>query len=201
MEYSPRLHSRAFAWWAIYELIIFPKVHGYIEMAVVETFEQIQHDSKPAWAILAKTFRSLNYCRRNQEKRLLGCTPLLYIWIKSHTLCEGITFTKSYLSKASLITKFYKNTWPQPRTEEWWVLSLQDPNQLQRMAPWIFRPPLLYQCGNLSWMPLFGPWRMISYAPLLALRQFEAKQFLPATARLVSLEITYGKPEKAQLLS
>ena len=42
---------------------------------------------------------------------------------------------------------------------------------------------------------------MISYAPLLVLRQFRPKQFIPATARLTSLEITYGKPEEAQLLS
>ena len=42
---------------------------------------------------------------------------------------------------------------------------------------------------------------MISYAPLLALRQFGANQFIHATVGLVSLEITYGKPEKAQILS
>ena len=42
---------------------------------------------------------------------------------------------------------------------------------------------------------------MISYAPLLTLRQFRAKQFISATAGLVSLKITYGKPQKAQLLS
>ena len=69
------------------------------------------------------------------------------------------------------------------------------------MASWMSRPPLLYQCGNLSWVPLFGPWGMISYAPLLVLRQFRAKQFIPATVRLALLEITYGKYEEAQMLS
>ena len=64
---------------AIYGLVIFPGILRYIEMAVVDTFEQIQHDINPALAILAKTFRSLNYYRRNQEGRFLGCTPLLYI--------------------------------------------------------------------------------------------------------------------------
>ena len=42
---------------------------------------------------------------------------------------------------------------------------------------------------------------MISYALLLALRQFRAKQFIPATARLASLEITYGQSEEAQMLN
>ena len=42
---------------------------------------------------------------------------------------------------------------------------------------------------------------MISYAPILAIRQFEAKQFIPATADLASLELEYGQPGEAQLLS
>ena len=42
---------------------------------------------------------------------------------------------------------------------------------------------------------------MISYAPLLALRQFGPKQFVPATGGLVSLEITYDQSEKTQVLS
>ena len=47
----------------------------------------------------------------------------------------------------------------------------------------------------------FGPWRMISYAPLLVLRQFGVKQFIPVTIRLASLEIAYGKLEEVQLFS
>ena len=46
---------------AIYKLIIFPRGQGYIETAVVEVFQQIQHGSNPSLAILAETFRSLNY--------------------------------------------------------------------------------------------------------------------------------------------
>ena len=65
---------------SFYELVIFLGILGYIEMTVVDTFEQIQHGSNPSLAILAETFRSLNYHRRNQEGRFLGCTPLLYIW-------------------------------------------------------------------------------------------------------------------------
>ena len=91
---------------SIYGLVIFPGILGYIEMAVVDTFEQIQHDSNPSLAILAETFHSLNYYRRNQLGRFLGCAPLLYIWIRSHTMCEGITFTKSYFPRAYPITEF-----------------------------------------------------------------------------------------------
>ena len=47
---------------SVYGLVIFTKMLGYIEMAVVDTFEQIQHDSNSSLAILAETFRSFNYC-------------------------------------------------------------------------------------------------------------------------------------------
>ena len=40
-----------------------------------------------------------------------------------------------------------------------------------------------------------------SYTHILAIRQFRAKQFIPTTARLVSLELMYGQPGKAQLLN
>ena len=42
---------------------------------------------------------------------------------------------------------------------------------------------------------------MISYAPILAIRQFETKQFIPTTIRLTLLELTYGQPGQVQLLS
>ena len=42
---------------------------------------------------------------------------------------------------------------------------------------------------------------MISYAPLLVLGQFGAKQFVSTTGGLVSSEITYDQSEKTQVLS
>ena len=120
---------------AIYGLIIFPRGQGYIEIAVVEVFQQIQHGSNPSLAILAETFRSLNYYRRNKDACFRGCIPLLYIWIRSHIKCERITFTKPYLPGASPISEFCKNAWPSPKSEECWIISLQDLDQLQWMAP------------------------------------------------------------------
>ena len=42
---------------------------------------------------------------------------------------------------------------------------------------------------------------MISYASALSIRQFEAKQFIPATTDLALLELEYGQPGQAQLLN
>ena len=69
------------------------------------------------------------------------------------------------------------------------------------MAPWMSRPLLLFRCEDLSWIPFFGPWGVISYAPALAIRQFEAKQFILAIADLASLEFEYGQLGQAQLLN
>ena len=44
---------------AVYGLIIFPRVTGYIEVAVVDFFEQIQNNCNPSPVILAETFWSL----------------------------------------------------------------------------------------------------------------------------------------------
>ena len=52
---------------SIYGLVIFSGMLGYIEMAMMDTFEQIQHGNNPSLAILVETLRSLNYNRRNQE--------------------------------------------------------------------------------------------------------------------------------------
>ena len=49
---------------SIYGLVIFSRMLGYIEMVVVDTFEQIQHNSNHSLAIPIETLRSLNYCRR-----------------------------------------------------------------------------------------------------------------------------------------
>ena len=95
---------------AIYGLIIFLRGQGYMETTVVEVFQQIQHGSNPSLAILVETFQSLKYCRRNKDECFLRCIPLLYIWIRSHIKCEGITFTKPYLPGASPISEFCKNT-------------------------------------------------------------------------------------------
>ena len=93
---------------SIYGLVvIFLGMLGYIEMVVVDTFKQIQHGS-------------------NREGRFLGCAPLLYIWVRSHIFCEGITFIKSYFLGETPITEFSQNTWSPPETKEWWVSSLRD---------------------------------------------------------------------------
>ncbi|KAK5840009.1 hypothetical protein PVK06_008871 [Gossypium arboreum] len=69
---------------AIYGLIVFLKILGHIEVAVVDFFERLKQWINPVLTILAETFRSLSCCRRKGEGRFIECTQLLNIWILSH---------------------------------------------------------------------------------------------------------------------
>ena len=75
---------------AIYGLIIFPRVIGYVETTVIDFFEQIQNHTNPASTIVAETIKSLNYYRKNTDKRFTGCLPLLYVWLQSHFIIRKV---------------------------------------------------------------------------------------------------------------
>ncbi|MFQ6665124.1 hypothetical protein Gotur_031980 [Gossypium turneri] len=64
---------------AIYGLVVFPKVLGHIEVAVVDFFEKLGQRINPVPTILAETFRSLNACRKKKEGRFIGCAQLLNV--------------------------------------------------------------------------------------------------------------------------
>ncbi|MFQ6658099.1 hypothetical protein Gotur_027511 [Gossypium turneri] len=69
---------------AIYGLVVFPKVLGHIEVAVVDFFKKLGQRINPVPTILAETFRSLNACRRKGEGCFIGFAQLLNVWIFSH---------------------------------------------------------------------------------------------------------------------
>ncbi|MBA0671787.1 hypothetical protein Goklo_029782, partial [Gossypium klotzschianum] len=68
----------------IYGLVVFPKALGHIDEAVSDLFDRLSKGVTPVPAILAKTFRSLNACRRTGEGRFIGCVQLLLAWFHSH---------------------------------------------------------------------------------------------------------------------
>ncbi|MBA0788670.1 hypothetical protein Gotri_025907 [Gossypium trilobum] len=50
---------------------------------------------------------------------------------------------------------------------------------------------ILYRCGDFDWVPLLGIWRVVGYTPLLILRQYRLRQFIPATQGLTQYEFFY----------
>ncbi|KAE8676108.1 ATP-dependent zinc metalloprotease FTSH 4 [Hibiscus syriacus] len=63
--------------------------------------------------------------------------------------------------------------------------------QLLQRAPWLFLGDVLFRCGDSDTMTLLGLWDAVGYAPLLALRQYEARQFVPITYGLARSEFGY----------
>ena len=137
---------------------------------------QIQNRCNPSPAILAETFRSLNFCRQNTESRFVGCLPMLYIWLKSHLPCKKGDFVKPYLPNSLPIEEFCNSEWSGPRTKEQWVsfLGKISNKKLIWLAPWMLPVPILYRCGDELQVPLPGPWGAISHTPFLVLRQLAA---------------------------
>ncbi|MBA0613135.1 hypothetical protein Godav_013637, partial [Gossypium davidsonii] len=50
---------------------------------------------------------------------------------------------------------------------------------------------IFYRCGDFDWVPLLGIWGAVGYTPLLVLRQYRSKQFIPATHGLAQCEFSY----------
>ncbi|MBA0783022.1 hypothetical protein Gotri_000815 [Gossypium trilobum] len=52
---------------SIYGLVVFPKALGHVDEAVTDLLDRLDKRVTPVPAILAKTFRSLNACRKAGE--------------------------------------------------------------------------------------------------------------------------------------
>ncbi|MBA0881474.1 hypothetical protein Goshw_025497 [Gossypium schwendimanii] len=64
-------------------------------------------------------------------------------------------------------------------------------DDIEWRAPWLLPNDVLYQCGDFDWVPLLGIWGAVGYAPLLVLRQYRSRQFVPATQGLAECEFSY----------
>ncbi|MBA0755989.1 hypothetical protein Gogos_020715 [Gossypium gossypioides] len=72
---------------SVYRLIVFPKTLGYVSVELADFLFQIEKGVNPALAVLVKTIISLNFIRSKGDGHFLGCTQLLFVWMKSHFGC------------------------------------------------------------------------------------------------------------------
>ncbi|MFQ6621883.1 hypothetical protein Gotur_001622 [Gossypium turneri] len=106
---------------AVYGLIVFPKVLGHIEVAVVDFFEKLRQGTNPVPTILAETFRSLNACREKGEGRFIECAQLLNVWIFSHFWKVERTPFYMFSKTFTPLEAFLKKDWPKDVIEQHWV--------------------------------------------------------------------------------
>ncbi|KAE8701519.1 putative Suppressor of protein silencing 3 [Hibiscus syriacus] len=177
----------------MYGMVIFPKVLGYVEAAVVDLFEQLPKKINPASAILAETFRSLNACRKLGGGRFSGCTQLLYVWVRSHFWSTEKISYRRFNTDYSPLKEFLEQEWPKEIKKDMWINAFRNlqSNDIVWRAPWQIQREFFYKCGDYNWIMLLGLWGGIGYAPLLVIRQYEGRQFVPVTAGLQSSEFAF----------
>ncbi|MBA0671953.1 hypothetical protein Goklo_007482 [Gossypium klotzschianum] len=77
-------------------------------------------------------------------------------------------------------------------SEEKWMeifRNLQE-EDIEWRALWLLSDEILYRCGDFDWVPLLRIWGAVGYAPLLVLRQYRSRQFVPATQGLDECEFS-----------
>ncbi|MFQ6621728.1 hypothetical protein Gotur_002689 [Gossypium turneri] len=71
------------------------------------------------------------------------------------------------------------------------ILAHSDEKDIEWRAPWLLLDEVLYRCGDFDWVPLLRIWGSVGYAPLLVLRQYRSRQFVPVTQGLAECEFSY----------
>ncbi|MBA0629593.1 hypothetical protein Godav_024124, partial [Gossypium davidsonii] len=166
---------------SIYGLVIFPRALGHVDEVTSDLFDRLDKGVTSISVILAETFRSLNACRRAGEGRFIGCVQLLLAWFHNHfwktDKVSYRVFSENYLPLKEITAT--------PRrddiSEEKWLVILQNLREedIEWRAPWLLPDEILYRCGSYDWVPLLGIWRAVGYAPLMVLKQYRSRQFIP----------------------
>ncbi|MBA0575872.1 hypothetical protein Golob_024599 [Gossypium lobatum] len=111
-------------------------------------------------------------------------TPILKVDKVSYRV-----FSESYSPLKELVAMLRRDD----ITEERWITILQNlqDEDIKWRAPWLVPNEILYRCRNFDWVPLLGIWGAVRYAPLLVLRQYRSRQFIPAMQGLAQCEFSY----------
>ncbi|KAG8498428.1 hypothetical protein CXB51_006917 [Gossypium anomalum] len=177
---------------SIYGMVVFPKALGHIDEAVADLFDRLGKNT-PVPAILAETIRSLNACRRAGEGRFIGCAQLLLVWFHSHFWKLDKIPYRVFFEGYSLLKEVVDRLRRDDISEERWIDILQNLRKEDVMwkAPWLVPSEVLYRCGSFDWVPLPRIWGAVGYTLLLVLRQYQARQFIPATQSLAQSDFSY----------
>ncbi|KAL1148877.1 hypothetical protein V6Z11_A10G155100 [Gossypium hirsutum] len=165
---------------SLYRLMVFPRALGYVDEATIDLFHRLNKRVTSVPAILAETFRSLGTCRKAA-------------WFYSHFRLIDKVVCRVFFEDYSPLKDIVASTRKVDAPEENWMALLQNlpPKDVEWRAPWMIPGEILYRCGSFDWVPLLGIWGAIGYAPLLVLRQFGLRQFVPATHGLIQSEFAY----------
>ncbi|MBA0845177.1 hypothetical protein Goarm_000065 [Gossypium armourianum] len=117
-----------------------------------------------------------------------GVTPILAILAETFRISYQV-FSENYSPLKEIMAMPRRDN----ISEENWIALLQNLQEedVQWKAPWLIPDKILYRCGIFDWVPLLGIWGAIGYTPLLVLRQYGSRQFVPATHGLAQFEFSF----------
>ncbi|KAG8486776.1 hypothetical protein CXB51_020120 [Gossypium anomalum] len=139
----------------------------HVDEAVTDLFDHLKKGITLVPAILADTFRSLSKVNKVSYRVFFdSCSPLKE---------EAAMQRKDDIS------------------EEKWMEILQNLKEgdIEWRTFWMVPDEILYRCGKFDWVTLPEIWGATGYTPLLALRQYKSRQFIPTTYGLAQCEFSY----------
>ncbi|MFQ6652079.1 hypothetical protein Gotur_024111, partial [Gossypium turneri] len=175
---------------SIYGLVVFPKALGHVDEVVTNLFDRLDKKVTPILAILAETFRSLSACQKTGEGKFIGCAQLLLVWFHGHFWKVDKVSYRVFSENYSPLKEIVATPRRDDISEEKWMAILQNLQEedVEWRALWLLPDEILYRCGNFYLVPLLGIWGAVGYAPLLVLRQYRSRQFIPATQGIADCE-------------
>ncbi|MBA0778169.1 hypothetical protein Gotri_006065, partial [Gossypium trilobum] len=124
---------------SVYGLVVFPKALGHFDEAVTNLFDRLDKRVMLVPVILAKTFRSLNECRRAGKGRFIGCAQLLLAWFYSHFWKVDKVSYRVFSENYSPMKEIVAIPRRDDISEEKWmaiILNLQE-KDIKWRAPWM----------------------------------------------------------------
>ncbi|MBA0753919.1 hypothetical protein Gogos_019890 [Gossypium gossypioides] len=178
---------------SIYGLVVFPKALGHVDESFIGLFDRLDKRVIPVPTILAETFRSLNACRKAGKGIFIGCAQLLLAWFHSHFWKVDRVSYRVFSKNYSPLKEIVATPMRDDILEEKWMAILQNLQEkdIGCRAPWLLPDEILYRCGDFEWVHLLGIWGAIGYGPLLVLRQYRSRKFIPATQGIAECEFSY----------
>ncbi|MBA0881410.1 hypothetical protein Goshw_002878 [Gossypium schwendimanii] len=130
------------------------------------------------------------------DKRVTLIPAILAETFRSLSACRKVGEGRFIGCAQLLLAWFHCHFWKVDK-------NLQE-EDVEWRAPWLLPNEILYRCGNFDWVPLLGIWGDVGYAPLLVLRQYRSRQFIPVTQGIADCEFSYrddGYRKKIQEIS
>ncbi|RDX76681.1 hypothetical protein CR513_43303, partial [Mucuna pruriens] len=165
----------------VYDVVLFPRIEDYVDLAAIDTFLGKKDRGKSSVVeVLANTYYTLNYCHEKNGRGLRCCTSLLYLWMTTHL------FHSKGRTKCPI--EYHNWSWIKPMTKAEWTICLDEATEKSiRWYPrWNKREDVTIKCRGFSNVPLMGTQGAINYNPVLTLRQAGYVMVLPPSEEVIT---------------